>query len=306
MKKIKTKIIIIGGTGFVGFHLAKFLLKKNYKVISVSRNKPKKIRFLKKVKYIRADIVLKKKLLNSLKDHLDSQFIINCGGEVEHKNIKKTFFSHSKGSINVANIFLNRSLKKFIQIGSSLEYGFLKSPQSEKILCSPKSNYPSAKYLASKNLLDLHKNYNFPLVLIRPYQLYGPAQDTNRFIPFVIKACLQNKYFPCSEGKQYRDFLYIDDFVNFIFKVIIKDNIKGEIFNVGYGYPNKIKKIISKITKMVKKGRPQYGKIKLRIEENLITYPNIKKATKFTGWKPKIKIDLGLKKTINYYRNLYS
>jgi nucleoside-diphosphate-sugar epimerase len=57
---------------------------------------------------------------------------------------------------------------------------------------------------------------------------------------------------------------------------------------------------------MVKKGRPQYGKIKLRIEENLITYPNIKKATKFTGWKPKIKIDLGLKKTINYYRNLYS
>ena len=59
----KKKIIIIGGTGFVGFHLAKFLLKKNYEIISVSRKKPKKIRFLKKVKYIRADIVLKKKLI---------------------------------------------------------------------------------------------------------------------------------------------------------------------------------------------------------------------------------------------------
>ena len=302
----KKKIIIIGGTGFVGFHLAKFLLKKNYEIVSVSRKKPKKIRFLKKVKYIRADIVLKKKLLNSLKNHLDSQFVINCGGEVEHKKIKKTFLSHSKGSINVANIFLKKSLKKFIQIGSSLEYGSLKSPQSENFSCSPESNYSNAKYLASKNLLNLYKNYNLPLIIIRPYQLYGPAQDTNRFIPFVIKACLQNKYFPCSEGKQRRDFLYIDDFVNFIFKVIIKDNIKGEIFNIGYGHPNKIKEIISKITKMVKKGRPQYGKIKLRIEENLITYPNIKKAIKLTGWKPKIKIDLGLKKTIKYYRNLYS
>jgi len=46
----KNKIIIIGGTGFVGFHLAKFLLKKNFEVISISRKKPKKIRFLKKVK----------------------------------------------------------------------------------------------------------------------------------------------------------------------------------------------------------------------------------------------------------------
>ena len=211
----KNKIIIIGGTGFIGFHLAKFLLKKNFEVISVSRNKPKKIRFLKKVKYIKANIIFKKKLLNSLKNHLDSKFIINCGGEVEHKQIKKTFLSHYKGSENIANIFLNSSLKKFIQIGSSLEYGSLKSPQSEKVVCKPESSYSRAKYLASKNLLDLYKNYNLPLVVVRPYQLYGPAQDINRFIPFVIKACLQNKYFPSSEGTQYRDFLYIDDLIDF-------------------------------------------------------------------------------------------
>ena len=301
----KNKIIIIGGTGFIGFHLAKFLLKKNFEVISVSRNKPKKIRFLKKVKYIKANIIFKKKLLNSLKNHLDSKFIINCGGEVEHKQIKKTFLSHYKGSENIANIFLNSSLKKFIQIGSSLEYGSLKSPQSEKVVCKPESSYSRAKYLASKSLLDFYRNFNLPLVLIRPYQLYGPAQDVNRFIPFVIKACLKNKYFPCSEGKQHRDFLYIDDFVNFIFKVILKDNIKGEIFNIGYGHPIKINEIIYKITKIIRKGRPEFGKIKLRTEENLITYPNIKKAIKLIKWKPKEKIDSGLKKTIKYYKNLY-
>ena len=301
----KNKIIIIGGTGFVGFHLAKFLLKKNFEVISISRKKPKKIRFLKKVKYIKADIIFKKKLFNCLKNHLDSKFIINCGGEVDHIKVKKTFLSHFKGSENVANIFLNKSLKKFIQIGSSLEYGSLKSPQSEKVLCNPKSSYSRAKYLASKNLLDLYKNYNLPLVIVRPYQLYGPAQDINRFIPFVIKACLQNKYFPSSEGTQYRDFLYIDDFVNFIFKVITSENTKGEIFNVGYGRPEQIKEIIYKITKIINKGRPKFGKIKLRTEENLITYANIKKAMRFTAWKPRVNITSGLQKTIKYYRNLY-
>ncbi len=301
----KKKIIIIGGTGFIGFHLAKFLIKKNYEVISVSRKNPKKIRFLKKVKYIKVNIVQKKKLLKSLKKYLDTDYIINCGGEVEHKKKKKTILSHFNGSINIANIFLNKPLKKFIQIGSGLEYGSLKSPQSESALCNPESNYSKAKYLASKSLLDLYKNYNLPLVLIRPYQLYGPAQDTNRLIPFVIKACLQNKHFPCSEGKQYRDFLYIDDFVNFIFKIIRKDNIKGEIFNVGYGRPEQIKKIIYKITKIINKGRPKFGKIKLRTEENLITYANIKKAMSFTEWKPKVKLISGLQKTIKYYKKLY-
>ena len=58
---MKKKIIIVGGTGFLGFHLAKLCLKKKWQVISVSRKKPKKIRFLKKIKYIFVDIAQKKK-----------------------------------------------------------------------------------------------------------------------------------------------------------------------------------------------------------------------------------------------------
>ena len=73
----KNKVIIIGGTGFVGFHLAKFLLKKNFEVVSLSRKGPKKIRFLKKVKYIKTDIIYKKKLLKCLHKHLNSNFVIN-------------------------------------------------------------------------------------------------------------------------------------------------------------------------------------------------------------------------------------
>ena len=62
MKNIKKKILIVGGTGFIGYHLAKKCLKKNWKVTSISSKPPKKIRYLRKVKYLICDITNKKKL----------------------------------------------------------------------------------------------------------------------------------------------------------------------------------------------------------------------------------------------------
>ena len=61
-------------------------------------------------------------------------------------------------------------------------------------------------------------------MIIRPYQIYGPYQDLNRFIPIIINNCLQNRKFPCSDGNQFRDFLYIDDFVKYLFILMNKTN----------------------------------------------------------------------------------
>ena len=299
---MKKKIIIVGGTGFLGFHLAKLCLKKKWQVISVSRKKPKKIRFLKNIKYIFVDIAQKKNLQKKLKNDMDACFLVNLGGEVEHNKLKRTFSSHYKGLKNLSQIFLNKSLKKFIQIGSSLEYGKIQSPHKESFKLSPQSNYAKAKALASRELLSNHKKYDFPFLIVRPYQVYGPYQDLNRFIPIVIANCIKDKIFPCSSGVQARDFLYIDDFVNFIIKILLDKKLKGEIFNVGYGSPKKIKNIIFLIKSLIGKGKPDIGKIKLRREESPTSYPDISKAFKLTGWKPKVRFNIGLKKTINYYQ----
>ena len=107
--------------------------------------------------------------------------------------------------------------------------------------------------------------------------MYGPYQDENRFIPFIINSCLKDVKFPCSEGNQLRDFLYIDDFVRAVELIIKNKNLSGHIFNIGSEKPIEIKKIILKINKLIKKGTPQYGKIKLRQREQAIVYPSIKK-----------------------------
>jgi len=296
------KILIVGGTGFLGFHLAKYYLKKNFRVISLSRKKPKKIRHLERVRYIFADISKKKELINALKKIKNINFIVNFGGEVEHKKIKKTLSTHYGGLKNLSNFFIDQKIDKFIQVGSSLEYGETKSPQKESSPLKPRSIYSKAKACSSKYLINMNKKYKFPMIIIRPYQVFGPYQDYNRFIPTIINSCLKNKKFACSNGIQFRDFLYIDDFINCISYLLEKNNLKNNIYNVGSGKPLQIKKIIHLIKKKIKKGLPEFGKIKLRPDESMITYPDISKIKKDSGWKPEILFKEGLNKTINFYR----
>jgi len=301
---MKKHILIIGGTGFIGYHMADFLIKKNYQVLSISRSKPKRKRKLKKVKYIYVDISKKKLLQKKIKAYRSSiSYIINLGGEIDHKSYKKVHESHYIGLKNLADIFLSSNIKRFVQVGSSMEYGKYKSPHVEKKSSQPLSYYGKAKYKATKYLISISKKYKFPSVVLRPYQVYGPQQNQDRLIPFVINSCIKNKKFPCSSGVQKRDFLYIADFVEAVEKLLItKKQINGEIFNIGSGRPHKVKNVIQFIESTIKKGHPIFGKIDLRKEENLVAYPSILKLKKMISWKPKVKFEKGIVKTINYYK----
>ncbi len=298
MLKTKT-MLIIGGTGFIGYHLARIALKKGWSVTSISKNKPKKLRKIKKVKYIVCDITNKNKLKKKINKNYN--FVINLGGYVDHVNKQKTYNSHYLGSKNLSEIFLRKKLISFVQIGSGGEYGSARSPHNEKMKTFPKGFYFKAKAMATKYFLELHKKKKFPVTILRLYQAYGPKQDTNRLIPIVIKSCLKNKKFPCSTGIQYRDFLHIDDLINSILKCYDNKAAIGQIINIGSGKPEQIKNVIGLIKNKIKRGYPQFGKIKLRSDENIKVYPSLLKAKKILNWKPTIQFKRGLFKTIKSY-----
>ena len=133
------------------------------------------------------------------------------------------------------------------------------------------------------------------------YQIYGPHQKTERLLPFVIKSCLKNDPFPTTSGTQLRDFLYVDDLNTLIIK-ILRSKVKNEIFNVGSGQPIQIKKLILKIKKIIGKGKPKFGILKMRKDETLHLYPSIRKVKKVYNWKPITSLNLGLNRTINHFK----
>ena len=301
---MKKKILIIGGTGFIGYHFSKKCLLHKFEVTGLSRSKPKKIRKLKKVKYIYADISNKKNLKSKIDNEYD--YVVNFGGDVDHHG-KNTFKSHFNGCKNLAEIFQNTKIKKFVQMGSSVEYGKYKSPHFEKNsikkISKLNSIYAKAKLSSTLFLLKLFNNKKFPVTIFRLYLTYGPMQDTNRIIPFTILQCLKNKKFPCTSGNQYRDFIYIDDVVDILFKSLNNKSAEGQIFNICSNKPVQIKRVINLIKSKCNGGKPQFGLILMRKDEVKKFYGDLSKTTKFFKWKPKINLAKGLNRTIKYYEN---
>ena len=300
---MKKKILIVGGTGFIGYHLAKESLKKKWEVTSISTRKVRKIRFLKKVKYIYCNISKKKSFKKIQNQEYD--YVVNLGGYVNQRHKKKTMESHFLGCKNLSNYFLNKKILSFVQMGSSIEYGKFKSPQKENLKInsnSLKSTYGKAKLLATNYLMKQYKKNFFPVTVLRLYLAYGPKQDLNRLIPITINSCLKNKKFPCSTGVQYRDFVYIGDVVQAILNSIQNKKAKGQIINIGSGNPIKVKDIINTIKKISKGGLPQFGMIELREDEILKLYADTSKAFNILKWKPKISFADGIKKTINSFK----
>ena len=108
-------ILILGGTGFIGFHLAKNCLKKNWLVTSISSKKPLKIRKLKRVKYIICDITNFQKLKKKIKTK-KFDYVVNLSGYIDHKNKVKTYNSHFIGVKNLFNVLKKKKLRSFFKL----------------------------------------------------------------------------------------------------------------------------------------------------------------------------------------------
>ena len=159
-------------------------------------------------------------------------------------------------------------------------------------------------HFTKKNLLPKYVRLN-QITLLYLYQVFGKKQDPNRIIPFIIQSCLRNQSFPCSDGKQYRDLIDVDQSVTVFVKIFKSKKVLGEIINIGSGKTIKIKKLIKTVSKLTKKGKPEFGKIKMRKEEYIKLYPNLSKAKKLLNWKPKDNFTEKLISVINYEKKIF-
>ena len=219
--------------------------------------------------------------------------------------MKKIFIAGGSGMLGTAfyEVFKNdHKIKNFIQIGSSSEYGKIEGSIKENFKCKPKLIYGRSKLKATKFLIKKFEKNSFPVTILRFFQVYGPLQKKNRLIPYTIDCSLKNKKFHCSEGSQFRDFLYISDAVGAIINCLNNEKALGQTINIGYGKPFKVKDIIMRICNKINKGNPIFGKINLRSDESKIIFPITQKAEKILNWKKKISLSKGISNTIKFYK----
>ncbi len=307
------KILVTGGTGFVGSHLVEVLLKENAKVVVVDINFDKRSYFFtqdlqKKTKVINLNICNYKKLEDLIKRnqiefifHLAAQSLV----DVAYHNPKGTLENNVLSTINVLEIVrLNKNIKGVIVASSDKAYGDLKKGKYKET--DPLSgDHP---YETSKSATDLisrtyYKTYKTPVIVTRFGNIYGEGDlNFSRIIPSIMRALTKNKVLEIrSNGKYIRDYLYVKDVVNgYLLLAKNINKVEGEAFNFGSKETLNVLELIKLVEKTLNK-KVEY-KI-LNTAKNEIPYQSLDyhKIKKTLGWEPKSRMKTVLQKILRWY-----
>lgn len=299
------KILVIGGSGFIGGAIVRRAISLGWEVDSLGLSVPNKKKSESPVNYISADITKPEdlKILTTKSYH----YIVNTGGYIDHSPFfdggDQVVDAHFDGFLNILKSIDRSKLIRFINIGSSDEYGDAKAPQSESTRERPISPYSAAKVATAHFLQMLHKTDGFPGVSLRLFLCYGPGQDPKRFLPYLILSCLANDDIAISPGEQLRDYCFIEDVVDAVFLVLANDNADGKIFNIASGKAVSIKQVVETMVEIIGSGKPNFGAVPYRKGESMELYADINAANEILTWTPKTDLFDGLNETISFYKN---
>ena len=298
---MKERLFLIGGSGFIGKNLVR-CLHEQYAISVYDK-------FIDK-EYFSHYPDVKTNLIELDKDKISEDveapdYIINLASIVTAERDLSLFdsmiASNLKVLLNLYERFMDeKKLKLFIQFGSSEEYGNDGSPFVETMREEPNSPYALVKQLTTNTAMMLHKNYAFPIMVVRPGNLFGPLQGGKKFIPYVIDSLKQNAPLNVTPCEQKRDFIYADDFAWAIGE-LLKNHTKavGQIVNVSSGESLSLKSIIEHCRKVIgSKSEVNYGAIPYRENEMMDLRCSVSKLESIIGQPVKFDMLNRLEKLI--------
>ena len=315
MIKTNNRVFITGGSGFIGANLIRKLLVHNYQVHVLVRSKkiPWRLHEIKtQISLYYGDItnsILLKKILYKIKP----DYIIHLatfGSYPSQVDLNKIITTNVIGTKKLLEASKNIPYKRFINTGSSSEYGFKDKAMKETDFCDPISYYGLTK-LATTHLCKVFAQiYNKPIITLRPFSVYGPFEEPSRFFPTIIKSLIKKQPINITPGYQRRDFIYVDDVVSAYVKSL-KINLtkNGDVFNIGTGKEYSNDEVVKKLFDITKQSTNiKKGAYQKRSWDTNHWKANIKKTKKTLKWKPMYSLDKGLekmyfwmKKNISFY-----
>jgi len=193
--------------------------------------------------------------------------------------------------------------ERIVVLGSAEEYGNQPGPHNEWSSPQPTSIYGKSKALATSQALRLHKEAGCPVVIVRPFTVYGPDQPNDMFIAEAVDAAVRGVDFRMSDGTQKRDLVFVEDVVKGLIAAATTPNIEGSVINLGSGIARSLRDVAQLIWESAgAQSRLMIGARSGQPEEFYDTWADITLASRLLNWNPIVNLEAGLERTIDHMR----
>lgn len=293
------KVLITGSGGFVGKNLVKYLKNRGFEIIGLDVSNGE----------LRIDVANFDVLSEAL-SRIDFDAVIHLAAIA---NIPESirdpyncFRVNVYGTLNVLEIASKKNVRRFIYASSANVYGLpLKLPVDEDTPFNPRTPYDYSKVAAETIVQGYWRNRKLPIVIFRSWKLFGEHDASTTAIPNFIRACLKNEPLKLyNDGRDTTDPTYIENYCIAVELALTREEAVGEAFNIGTGNEVSIRQLAELIRKLTNSSS-EILSLPPRTEaekEPMRSYPSIEKIRKILGYTPKISLEEGLRKTIQYYR----
>lgn len=310
-------IFVTGGAGFIGSNFVKFLLDNtNYNVINFDKltyagnlENLVDVEFNDRYKFIKGDICNKHEVETAVKEN-DVDTIVNFAAEshVDRSILgaKEFINTNVAGTLVLLDAAKDAGLEKYLQVSTDEVYGSLPEDKPELKFTEQTPVTTNSPYSASKAAADLlcnsfYHTFKLPVLITRCSNNYGPYQFPEKLIPLMIAKAMNEEELPVyGDGKNVRDWLYVDDHCSAIAEVL-KNGRSGEVYNIGGNNEWYNIDIVKLILKKLGKPLSLIKYVKDRPGHDRRYAIDSTKIMTELGWKPNYDFEKGIELTINWY-----
>lgn len=307
-KLFTNRVVVTGGTGFIGANLIRRLLEEPLEVHVILKphsNLWRLENFLPRL-FLHEASLENYELLEKILKEISPSAIFHLaahGVSSTHQNLRQILNSNLMGTFNLLMASKDIDYESLVYLGGSSEYGNSEQAMTEKDMLKPITFYGATKACSTLLLQQFADAENKPVAILRPFSVYGYYESPLRLIPTAIAAALQGKPLKLTSSAFSRDFVFVEDVVEACLQCWNK-KVSKEIINIGTGIQTTSQTIVQLIEKLTeKKIEVHAGAYAPHVIDRPTWFADITKAQEKLGWQPRHTIKSGLQKTIAWMQH---
>lgn len=305
------RVLVTGGSGFIGSHLVNRLISEGCEVAVVVRYgnvmRCERLRHIwDELTIIEADLRNRGSLEAICRFKPEIVYHLAAYNHVgeSHRQVEECFDVNGKGTANLLDV-AQRCAGKFLYLSTSEVYG----AQQEVPFVETMTPVPISPYAISKYAGELYcrmfqdRNDSIPVIVLRGFNAFGPYQSSKAIIPELILDCLKGNPIRTTEGEQTREFCYVENLVDGIVAASTHSTPLSGVMNIATGREVRIRDLVMTIANLTRSTSPiEIGALPYRPTEIWRMAGDNGRATTVLGWKPRVLLEEGLAITVDWFR----